>query len=88
MKRFLTQLIISALSLGAAAYIVPGISVDGPLTLVIAAFLLGLVNAVIRPIFIILTLPATIVTFGLFLVILNAALFGLVRVVIRQNTFC
>ncbi len=78
MKEFLLQLVISALSLGVAAYIVPGIQVDSLLTLIIAAFLLGIVNAIIRPVFVILTLPITIVTLGIFLFVLNAAMLGLV----------
>lgn len=76
--RFLIRLVISALSLGLAAYTVPGIHVDGALTLVVAAFLMGLVNAFVRPLLIILTLPITILTLGLFLLIVNAATFALV----------
>ncbi len=76
--KFITRLLISALSLGVAAYLLPGIYVDSILTLLIAAFLLGIVNAVVRPILVILTLPITILTLGLFLLIVNAATFGLV----------
>ena len=76
--KFLTRLLIGALSLGIAASIVPGIHINTPLTLVLAAFLLGLVNAIIRPILVILTLPITVLTLGLFLLILNALLFLLV----------
>ncbi len=75
---FLTRLIISALSLGVAAYIVPGIYIDGMMTLIVAAFLLGLVNAIVRPILVLLTLPVTIITLGLFLLIINAAMIGFV----------
>jgi putative membrane protein len=75
---FLTRLLISAASLGLAAYLVPGIYVDSVVTLVIAAFLMGIVNAIVRPILIILTLPITILTLGLFLFIVNAMTFGLV----------
>src|SRR3954470_23063467 len=75
---FLIRLIISAFSLGLAAYLVPGIHVNGVLTLLIAAFLLGLVNAIIKPILIFLTFPITIVTLGLFLIIINAGMLGLV----------
>jgi putative membrane protein len=76
--RFVIRLIVSALSLGVAAYVVPGISVDSLLTLFVAAFLLGIVNAVIRPILFILTLPITLVTLGLFLLFVNAASLGIV----------
>jgi putative membrane protein len=75
---FIVRLIISALSLGLAAYIVPGMYVDGILTLLIAAFLLGIVNAVLRPVLVILTLPVTILTLGIFLLIINAAMLALV----------
>ena len=78
MKTFLTRLIISALSLGVAAYIVPGIHVDGLLTLLVAAFLLGIVNAIIRPILVILTLPITILSLGFFLLIINGGMLALV----------
>ena len=53
-------------------------SIGGTLTLVVAALLLGLVNAIIRPLVLLLTLPITIVTLGLFLFVINAAMFGLV----------
>ena len=78
MNSFLFRLIISSLSLGVASYVVPGVSVDSPLTLVIAAFLLGIVNAVVRPIITILTLPLTIITLGLFLFVVNGITLGLV----------
>jgi putative membrane protein len=54
------------------------VAIDTPLTLVLAGLLLGLVNAIVRPIAIILTLPMTIVTLGLFLLVINAAMVGLV----------
>ncbi len=75
---FFTRLFISALSLAVAAYIVPGMHVDGLLTILVAAFLLGIVNAVVRPILVILTLPITIATLGVFLLVINAATLGLV----------
>jgi putative membrane protein len=80
--QFLTRLLIGALSLGIAASVVPGIHIDTPLTLVLAAFLLGLVNAIIRPILVILTLPITILSLGLFLLVINALLFLLVAKVL------
>lgn len=75
---FITHLLISALSLGLASYIVPGIHVQSFLTLLIAAFLLGIINAVVRPVLIILTLPITLLTLGLFLLIVNALTLALV----------
>jgi putative membrane protein len=55
---------------------------DGPGTLFAAALLLGVVNAVIRPIAIVLTLPLTLVTLGLFLLVINAAMLGLVALLL------
>ncbi|MEI9964123.1 MAG: phage holin family protein [Caulobacteraceae bacterium] len=57
-----------------------GIHVDGVGTLILAALLLGIVNAIIRPIVILLTLPFTLITFGLFLLVINAAMLWLVSV--------
>jgi len=75
---FFKRLVISALSLGVAASIIPGIVVDNWFNLFIAAFLLGLVNAFIRPLIVILTLPVTLITLGLFLLVINAAMLALV----------
>jgi putative membrane protein len=70
--------LIVALGLWLASLLVPGITVIGVWTLLGAALLLGIVNAVIRPLLIILTFPVTIVTLGLFLLVINAAMLGLV----------
>ena len=76
--KFLLSLLINALALAAAAWIVPGIAIDGFGTLIIAALIWGFVNAIIRPVLLILTLPITILTLGIFVLVLNAALFALV----------
>ena len=68
----LIRLVANALAILAAAYIVPGIEVAGGLALLAAALVLGLVNAVVRPILLFLTLPFTLVTLGLFIFLLNA----------------
>ncbi|NNF67665.1 MAG: phage holin family protein [Gammaproteobacteria bacterium] len=78
MPGFLLRWMVVALSLWLASAIVPGMVIDGGWTLVFAAALLGLVNAVIRPVIIILTLPITLLTLGLFLLVINAAMLGLV----------
>ena len=78
MPGFLIRLFVTALALGIASAIVPGLTITGFWTLLGAAFLLGLVNVVIRPILIILTLPITLLTLGLFLWVINAAMLGLV----------
>jgi len=71
MPGFLLRLAISAFGLWVASKIVPGMAFDGPGTLIVAAFLLGFANAFVRPILVILTLPLTILTLGLFLLVVN-----------------
>lgn len=78
MNGFIARTLITALGLGFAAWILPGIVVSGAGTLILAALLMGVVNAVVRPIVILLTLPLTIISLGLFLFVVNAAMFGLV----------
>jgi len=78
MPGFLIRMLISAMGLWIASALVPGVEITGMGTLVAAAFLLGIVNAVVRPLIVILTLPITIVTLGLFLLVINAAMLGLV----------
>jgi len=78
MRGFFFRLIITALGLWAAATIIPGIQLDGVGNLIVAALLLGLVNAVIRPIILILTLPLTVLTLGLFILVVNGISLALV----------
>jgi len=75
---FFVRAIIVALGLWLATVWVQGVTIDGPTTLVLAGLLLGIVNSVIRPIAIVLTLPMTIVTLGLFLLVINAGMVALV----------
>jgi putative membrane protein len=72
------RLLVVAFGLWLAAELVPGIEVQGLWTLLGAALLLGIVNAVVRPLLVILTLPITVLTLGLFLLVVNAAMLGLV----------
>jgi putative membrane protein len=78
MVGFLLRAAISALGLWLASLLLSGIRFESPAKLAIAAVLLGVINAVVRPIAFILTLPLTLVTLGLFLFVLNAAMVGLV----------
>jgi len=78
MSGFLLRLCVVALGLWLASELVPGIEVHGLWTLLGAALLLGIVNAVVRPLLVILTLPITLLTLGLFLLVINAAMLGLV----------
>ena len=78
MLKVLLVWLINAVALMAVAYLVPGIAVADFITALVAALVLGLVNAVIRPVLILLTLPATILTLGLFIFVINGLLFWFV----------
>ena len=75
--------VLNAAALLLVAYIYPGVTVDSFLAALIAALVLGLVNAVIRPLLVILTLPVTVLTLGLFLFVINALLFWFVANVVQ-----
>jgi len=75
---FLLRALLAACGLYLATRWVPGVRIDNLETLLLAGLLLGVVNAVVRPIAFVLTLPITIVTLGLFLLVLNAAMVALV----------
>jgi putative membrane protein len=78
MMGFILRALITAVGLWVATRLVSGIRIDDPGTLVLAGLLLGVVNAIVRPIAILLTLPITILTLGLFLLVVNTAMVGLV----------
>ena len=78
MTRFILRAAIAALGLWLAEAWLPGLRIDDPATLVLAGLLLGVVNAVVRPVAVILTLPLTLLTLGLFLFVINAAMLALV----------
>lgn len=69
---FVIRLVVNAAALWVAAQLIPGVVITGLTPLVLAALVLGLVNAIVRPVLVILTLPLTLVTLGLFLFVLNA----------------
>lgn len=75
---FLIRMVITALGLWLATRLVPGVELDGALTFVWAALWLGIVNAVVRPIAFILTLPVTLLSLGAFLLVINAGMVALV----------
>ncbi len=77
---------INALALLAVAYLYSGVQVDGIIAALAAALVLGLVNAVIRPILILLTLPVTLLSMGLFIFVINAWLFWMVAEVVKGFT--
>jgi putative membrane protein len=80
---FLIRLCLNAVALLIVSTVIPGIEVRGVLPALSAAFFLGLVNAVVRPIILILTLPLTILTLGLFIPLINAFLLKLVSLMIQ-----
>ncbi len=83
MSNFLVRWATTAVAIGVAAQILPGIRVDGLWAAIVAALLLGLVNATLRPILLLLTLPITVVTLGLFALIVNGAMLALVASVVK-----
>ena len=82
MLRFIVQFLVTCLALWLAAQIVPGVAFSDTPSLLLAAVLLGIANAIVRPVLTFLTFPLTIVTFGLFLLVVNAAVIGLVAVLL------
>ena len=78
MQGFFLRTLITLLGLLLASAIIPGVTIDGTGSVILAAILLCLVNGFVRPVAFLLTLPITIITLGLFLFVLNAAMFGLV----------
>jgi len=78
MKGIILRTLITVLGLFVASGLIPGVTITGTSSFIFAAIVLGLVNAFIRPVALLLTLPITLVTLGLFLFVVNAAMFGLV----------
>jgi len=82
MVGFLLRAAITALGLWVASEILSGLVFDSTSKLIVAAIILGIVNAIVRPLAFILTLPITVVTLGLFLLVLNAGMVALVAWVV------
>jgi putative membrane protein len=82
MGKFIAKILIAAAGLWLAATFIDGIDYHGWLALLLAGLLLGLVNAIVRPIVTLLTLPITLLTLGLFLLVINAAMIGLVGLLV------
>lgn len=80
---FLIHWAITALALWVASYLFRGIKFESTGSLLIAALLLGFANAVVKPLLIVLTLPLTLLTFGLFLLVINALMILLVSALVR-----
>ena len=86
MGGFLLHWAVVAIGLWVAAYLVPGVAVASWSALAVGALVLGFVNAVVRPVLAILTLPITVLTLGLFYLVVNAAAFGLAAAVVPGFT--
>lgn len=78
MSQFLLIWLATAISLLITAWIVPGIAITGIVAAAIGAIVLGFINALVKPILVLFTLPLTILTLGLFLLVVNAIAFSLV----------
>jgi putative membrane protein len=83
MLSLLARWLLNAAALLLVAYLYPGVMVETFFAALIAALVLGLINAVVRPILVLLTLPVTILTLGLFLFVINALLFWLVAEIVQ-----
>jgi putative membrane protein len=83
---FLVHWAVTALSLWVASHVFRGLRFDTGRTLLISALLLGLANAVVRPILVVLTLPLTVLSFGVFLLVINALMLMLVARLMRGFT--
>lgn len=83
MSSFVIRWLATAVGIGVAAQVLPGIQVDGLWPTVAAALLLGLANVTLRPILLLLTLPLTVLTLGLFALVVNGAMLALVATVVK-----
>lgn len=77
MFRFFTHWLVVVCALGLAAWLLPGVGFDSPVALIMGGLVLALVNALVRPVLVILTLPLSIVTLGLFYFVINGVAFGI-----------
>ncbi len=84
MPGFWLRLMISAVALWIASALIGGVHLEGVGTLILAALLLGFANAVVRPVVVFLTLPITLVTLGLFLLVINAGMIALVASILPK----
>ena len=86
MAGFILRGLIAALGLWAATEMLDGFVINSATTLVLAGLLLGVVNAIVRPFALLLSLPALVLTLGLFLLVINAAMLGLVALMLKGFT--
>jgi putative membrane protein len=86
MRNFVIHWFITAIALGVAARLIPGIHVSSLFVLLFGSLVLGAINAVVRPVLVILTLPITLLTLGLFYLIVNGIAFGLAAALVPGFT--
>jgi len=82
MNKFLTKWAVTFFAVLITERILPGIHADSVMTLLIAALLLGILNAILRPVLLVITLPITVLTFGIFALVINGIVLALVSVLI------
>lgn len=82
MSRFLAHWLVIAIALAAAAWLLDGVRIASAAALLIGALVLGFINAIVRPVMVLLTLPVTIVSLGLFYLVVNGAAFALAAAVV------
>jgi putative membrane protein len=80
---FLVRVLVNALAIYVAAAVVPGVEITGVLAALVAGLVFGLVNGFVRPVLLVLTLPLTLLTLGLFLFVLNAFCFWLTSALVK-----
>jgi putative membrane protein len=83
MQGLVVRWLVSALALYLTSLVVPGIQIQGVASLLFAAVTIGILNAVVRPVILLLTLPLTIVTLGLFVLVVNAGMLWLASEVVK-----
>ena len=81
--KFFLKVLVSALAVFITAYLLPGVSVDPFTTAIVVAFVLAVLNALLRPVLIILTIPVTVMSLGLFLLVINAFIIQIAAYVVR-----
>lgn len=86
MRNFLIHWFITAIALAVGARLIPGIQVSSLPVLLFAGLVLGVVNALVRPVLVVLTLPITILTLGLFYLVVNGMAFGLAAALVPGFT--
>lgn len=80
--QIILSLLVNALAVFAAGYILPGVHINNFVTAIVVAIVLGILNTFVKPILIILTLPITLITFGLFTLVINTVIILLVAVIV------